>query len=564
MTPPIVVCTVGGKCLPVLAASVRAYAPDTWLLVSYGEERTFGEAYNEAMDRAFQDHDEILIANDDIVLTPTTISQLMLDVGALKAEHGDHLGFVGTMADNVRWDQSIRLSHDGGVRQVRAVSPLLAWVSKSAFRAARFPPLNWYSDDVICEDLNALGFKHFVSTAYVHHAGSQTIGHDAQAHMLAALPWLQENRPNLAAEWLPNMISKKPRICVYAIAKDEEKHVRRFCESAADADLILIADTGSADDTVALARSAGATVHSIHISPWRFDAARNAALALVPADIDICISLDLDEVMTPGWRERVERLWVPGTTRLSYRFDCGGGYIINHKKIHARHGYIWKHLCHEYPTPDRIEEVVVETDWVASVHMPDTTKSRGQYLDLLFAAAKENPQEFRASFYYARELFFTARWDHAIAEANRALTLPGATWNKERCYLYRIMARCHARTGNKAEALRHARLAVIEDPHTREAWCELAEQAKGAQSWGECFGAALRALSISDRDVTFTNDPATFGSWPHELAATAAFNLSLFESAQTHAADALAIEPDCERIKELLRGSKQAARQKQR
>lgn len=555
--PPIVVCTVGGKCLPVLAASIKAYAPDAWLLVSQGDERTFGEAYNDAMERAFKDHDEILIANDDIVLTPTTISQLMADVAMLKAQHGDQLGFVGTMADNVRWDQSIRIAHDSGVRQVRAVSPLLAWVSKTAFMAARFPPLNWYSDDVICEDLSVFGFKHFVSTAYVHHAGSQTIGHDSRAHMLAALPWLQENRPHLAAEWIPDMTPKKPKICVYAIAKDEEKHVSRFCESAADADIILIADTGSTDRTVEAARDCGATVYSICISPWRFDSARNAALALVPADVDICISLDLDEVMTPGWREEVERLWVPGTTRLSYRFDCGGGYIINHKKIHARHGYVWKHLCHEYPTPDRIYEVVVETDWLASVHMPDTTKSRGQYLDMLFAAAKENPQEFRASFYYARELFFTARWDHSIAEATRALTLPGATWNKERCYLYRIMARCHARMGNGAEALRNARLAVIEDPDTREAWCELAEQARGVQSWGECLGAALRALSIKNRDVTFTNDPATFGVWPHELAAVASFNLGLIDAAKSHANDALLIDPECERIKELLRQNRQ-------
>lgn len=72
------------------------------------------------------------------------------------------------------------------------------------------------------------------------------------------------------------------KIAVYAISKNEEKFVKRFCESAKDADLILIADTGSTDDTVALARNCGAVVHDICITPWRFDDARNAALALVP------------------------------------------------------------------------------------------------------------------------------------------------------------------------------------------------------------------------------------------------------------------------------------------
>ncbi len=40
------------------------------------------------------------------------------------------------------------------------------------------------------------------------------------------------------------------KIAVYAISKNEEQFVQRFCDSAQDADLILIADTGSTDKTV--------------------------------------------------------------------------------------------------------------------------------------------------------------------------------------------------------------------------------------------------------------------------------------------------------------------------
>ncbi len=42
------------------------------------------------------------------------------------------------------------------------------------------------------------------------------------------------------------------KICVYAISKNEASFVEQFCESAQDADLILIADTGSTDETVKL------------------------------------------------------------------------------------------------------------------------------------------------------------------------------------------------------------------------------------------------------------------------------------------------------------------------
>ena len=111
------------------------------------------------------------------------------------------------------------------------------------------------------------------------------------------------------------------KICVYAISKNEEMFVERFCNSAKDADLILIADTGSTDKTVKLAKKCGAVVNHITITPWRFDDARNAALAMIPRDIDVCVSLDLDEELQPGWREEIERVWIDGTTRLRYGFD---------------------------------------------------------------------------------------------------------------------------------------------------------------------------------------------------------------------------------------------------
>jgi hypothetical protein len=112
------------------------------------------------------------------------------------------------------------------------------------------------------------------------------------------------------------------------------------------------------------ARSFGAVVHNICITPWRFDHARNSALSLIPRDIDVCISLDLDELMEPGWREEIERVWELGkTTRLRYMFDWGCGIRFKYEKIHARHGYHWHHPCHEYPVPDRrIEEIWADTD----------------------------------------------------------------------------------------------------------------------------------------------------------------------------------------------------------
>ena len=53
------------------------------------------------------------------------------------------------------------------------------------------------------------------------------------------------------------------KIAVYTIALNEEKHVKRWFESAKDADLLLIADTGSTDKTRFNAKSLGVVVHEI-------------------------------------------------------------------------------------------------------------------------------------------------------------------------------------------------------------------------------------------------------------------------------------------------------------
>jgi hypothetical protein len=342
------------------------------------------------------------------------------------------------------------------------------------------------------------------------------------------------------------------KIVVYAISKNEALHVARFCEAARDADLIFVADTGSTDNTVSLLESEGARVAHICIKPWRFDDARNAALAMLPEDFDVCVSLDLDEVLQPGWREEIERAWVPGTTRLRYGFDWGAGIVFQYEKIHARHGYRWHHPCHEYPVPDRIEEVWANTDKLLVIHKPDASKSRGQYLDLLRISIEEDPQCPRNAFYYGRELSFAGRWAESIAQCERYLALPRATWPNERAYAMRTMGRCYQELGNFEAALKVLRLATSEAPGTREPWYELALASYRTERWTECLGAALTCLTIKHRELVYTVDPQVWGAPPHDLASIAAFRLGIYELAVEHAKAAVALAPDDLRLRQNL------------
>jgi len=343
--------------------------------------------------------------------------------------------------------------------------------------------------------------------------------------------------------------------CVYAISKNEEQFVRRFCESAKEADLILIADTGSTDRTADLARECGVQVHDIYINPWRFDLARNAALALIPRNIDICISLDLDEVLEPGWKANIEKAWVPGkTTNLWYYFDWGHNIRFPYRKIHSRHGYHWHHPCHEDLRIDgRVEHVTAWCNQLLVSHHPDPTKSRGQYMEMLEVAVKEDATDPHHYFYYARELTFYRRWDEAKKALTTYLGMNAASNQNERCYAMRLMGKSYAETGDTAQAEKWYYMAAGEAPNTREPWCELAMLMYRQSRWEECFAASMRALKIKDRQLVYTCDPAVWGHWAHDLASIAAHHLGLKDIAIEQAKLAVDLAPDDLRLRRNLR-----------
>ena len=340
------------------------------------------------------------------------------------------------------------------------------------------------------------------------------------------------------------------KIAVAAISKNEAQFVQRFCDSAKDADLISIADTGSDDETVKLAKECGADVHEICISPWRFDLARNAGLALIPKDYDVIISLDLDEVLEPGWREEIERVWVKGeTTRLRYKFDWGCGISFYYEKIFAKHGYHFYHPVHEYPRPDgRTTEVYAHSDMLLVSHHPDPTKSRGQYMPLLELAVKEDPYCPRNAFYHARELTFYDRWQEAVEALNKYLAMPTATWENERCYAMRLLGKSYEELGDGWKAQKWLRLACAEAPNTREPWVDLAMFCYRRSLWTECYSAAKQALQIVDKQAVYTMDPSVWTEKPYDLASLGAWNLGLKEEAMDLCRKALEFNPTDARL----------------
>lgn len=94
------------------------------------------------------------------------------------------------------------------------------------------------------------------------------------------------------------------RLSVALIAQDEAHRIERCLRSLAFADEIVVLDSGSRDDTVALARRCGATV--VQQPGWPgFGPQKNRAVALTRGQL--VLSIDADEVVTPELAQAITR-----------------------------------------------------------------------------------------------------------------------------------------------------------------------------------------------------------------------------------------------------------------
>jgi len=230
----IVICTVKNPGLYVLLESIKQYAPEVPVYVAgsgmqmYDQvknrlpnaiwteniAKSFGEAYNASVSHAFAhgNFDSVIMSNDDVVLTPTTLSLLQEDWQQLHSKKFK-VGFLGARSDYVLQDQNIRFPIEGDsnigvkyksesyIKQTEVIAPIFAAISRQAWDAAKFPHVNWYSDNIMCNDLSKEGYEHFVSRSYVHHAGSQTVGMDFAKCHEEPREWIKANRPDVYEEY---------------------------------------------------------------------------------------------------------------------------------------------------------------------------------------------------------------------------------------------------------------------------------------------------------------------------------------------------------------------------
>ena len=342
------------------------------------------------------------------------------------------------------------------------------------------------------------------------------------------------------------------KVFVYAISKNESKFVDRWYDSVKEADGIYVLDTGSSDDTVSKLKKHGVSVFEEEISPWRFDVARNRSLELVP-DCDICVCMDLDEVILPGWRSVLENVWKDDTTRLRYNYnwklDSNDNPIVNFyiEKIHCRNGYKWTHPVHEVLGYDGCESFVT-TDLITVNHYPDSSKSRSSYLPLLELSIKECPLDDRNMHYLGREYMYYGKWEKSIETLKKHLSLPSATWCDERCASMRFIARDYENLGDFESARVWLDKAMHEAPYLRDPFIERALLEYKLESWDNVILYCLRALDIDECTKSYINEPFSFDNTVYDLLSLGYFYIGNMRKALYYVDKAIDMNPYDERL----------------
>lgn len=343
------------------------------------------------------------------------------------------------------------------------------------------------------------------------------------------------------------------KLAVYAIAKNEVKHVKKWYDSIKDgADGIFVTDTGSTDGTIELLEALGVKVDKATVSPWRFDLARNLSLMNVPEDYDMCLCLDLDEIMLPNWREELDKIYFEGLNMVRYPYifswedeACTIPRISLYQfKIHSRKGYIWKYPVHEildWIGEGEENEIICES--IVSHHFQDNSKPRN-YQYLLDEAVKEYPDDQRMSHLRGRELFMFGRHEEAIEELKKHLKLTEWTDDisilKTRAMSMRYIARALYFVNQRdekedgTEILRWFMRSVAESPEQREGWIWLANAWYSVGKYRLAHACAEMGLTITDKKNSIENESICWSDFPEQLIKD---SLQLLEEAEHEASN---------------------------
>jgi GT2 family glycosyltransferase/tetratricopeptide (TPR) repeat protein len=455
----------------------------------------------------------VVFLNNDTVVTAGWLDGLL----AAMRRGGPDTGFVGAVTNYSRPPQQIAVDYAGidgldgfaarrrqeFAGQVTVVERLTGFcllARRELFdRIGDFDErfgLGFFDDDDLCVRARGAGFDLLVAQdVFVHHFGSRTfttLGIDCQAQ-------LQSNFQRFQAKWgaehsagyrLPGAVGdpepgapsqetassleftvavREPlrgAVSLCMIVKDEETHLPECLDSVRDlVQEIVVVDTGSTDDTRAVAGRYGARVVDF---PWvdSFAAARNESLR--HARCPWVFWMDADDRLDADNHCKLRDLFgrLPDGN-VAYVMKClcladpnhEGATVVDHVRLFRNHPEIrWTYRVHEQilPAVRRLNGEVCWTDVVIRHVGYQDPALRGRKLErdlrLLQLEDAEHPDDPFTLFNLGATFQELGRPDQALPLLRRSLERsdPSASIIRK---LYALMVQCHRQLGQNEAAL---------------------------------------------------------------------------------------------------------------
>jgi len=236
-------------------------------------------------------------------------------------------------------------------------------------------------------------------------------------------------------------------ISLCMIVKNEEQVLDRCLSCVADiVDEIIIADTGSTDKTKEIAAK---YTDKIYDFEWikDFAAARNFAFS--HGTKEWLMWLDADDYLTDADRENLRKLKssLPLDAdsvmcRYNLSFDGAGNptFFSTRERMVKNDGQPrWHGAIHEYM---QVRGRTITSDFAVNhgpLHQGNTERNIGIFENMLATGAEFSPREM---YYYARELYYSGRYQESIEWLEKFLGTDGG-WVEDKIEACNMLGRMH-------------------------------------------------------------------------------------------------------------------------
>ncbi len=270
------------------------------------------------------------------------------------------------------------------------------------------------------------------------------------------------------------------------IVKNEEAVLERCLESVKTADEIVVCDTGSTDNTVAIARQFTDKVYTDYKWEDHFAKARNHAKS--KSTTDWILSIDADEVILDfeGARRMAERgrlavdihLWAEDNRQHHWfpRLFRNIPQVWWESAAHNHLNAYGEHLCRHVQTDPVFGEVCGGVNIVYG-YSPAHRLDPDRTLRILEKDLRDNPTHLRSMFYLSREYFYRGRYMECIGVLAPYVDNPGSRFMAEKAEAFMMMSRAFWALGKPDAARDACASALMLNANFKEACLHMAAMA---------------------------------------------------------------------------------------